>query len=75
MNNNEEKPTVLDFSDSVSHNILWIKQLSEEHDCSLGMAAQAAMMTMTMMDHHHLRTQIDKLEQDLAAISACLSNS
>jgi hypothetical protein len=79
MNNGEtpEIPTVLDFSNSVAHNILWIKQMSEEHDCSQGLAATAALITMTMMDHHRMHAQISKLEQDIAALAAavCPSNS
>ena len=79
MNNSEkpEVPTVLDFSNSVAHNILWIKQMSEEHDCSQGLAASAALITMTMMDHHRLSNHLNKLEQDIATIAAavCQSNS
>jgi hypothetical protein len=74
--NNNEKPA-LDFTDSVAHNILWIKQMAEEHDCSQGIAASAALMTMTMMDHHRMHSQISKLESDIATITAaiCPSNS
>jgi hypothetical protein len=71
----EEQP-VLDFSNSVAHNILWIKQMAEEHDCSQGLASAAALMTMTMMDHHRLSAQVTRLEEEIAAIAAavCPSN-
>lgn len=75
---NGEKPEpqpVLDFSNSVAHNILWIKQMSTEHDCSQGIAASAALMTMTMMDHHRLSAQITKLEEEIAAITAAVCQS
>lgn len=77
MNNGEtpEAPIALDFSNSVAHNILWIKQMSEQHDCSQGLAASAALMTMTMMDHHRLSAQISKLEQEVAAITAAVCPS
>jgi hypothetical protein len=75
MNNNESP--ALNFPDSVSHNILWIKKMSEEHDCSQGLAASAALMTMHMMDHHKMNERFAKLENDIAVITAaiCPSNS
>lgn len=74
--NNSEKP-VLNFTDSVAHNILWIKQMSEQHDCSQGLAASAALMSMHMMDSHGLAQRVTKMEQDIATIVAavCPSNS
>ena len=67
----------LNFPDSVAHNIRWIKQMAEEHDCSQGIAASAALMTMHMMDHQAMKARFDKLEQEVAAIVAavCPSNS
>jgi hypothetical protein len=77
--NNSETPeqTVLDFAGSVTQNIAWIKQLAELHDCSQGIAASAALMTMTMMDHHRMSQHLAKLEADIATLSAavCPSNS
>jgi hypothetical protein len=77
MNNGEtpEAPVALDFSNSVAHNILWIKQMADQHDCSQGMVASAALMTMTMMDHHRLSIQVTKLEQEIAAIAAAVCPS
>jgi hypothetical protein len=74
--NNGEQPAPLNFTDSVSHNIRWIKQMAEEHDCSTGMAATAALMTMTMMDHHRMAQHLTKLENDLATLTelVCPSN-
>lgn len=77
MNNGEspEAQPVLDFSNSVAHNILWIKQMANEHDCSQGIAATAALITMTMMDHHRLSAQVSKLEEEIAAIAAVVCPS
>ena len=67
----------LTFPDSVAHNIQWIKKLSEEHDCSQGLVAAAALMTMHMMDSHNINLRISKMEQEIATIVAavCPSNS
>jgi hypothetical protein len=68
---------VLDFSGSIEHNIRWVKQLAQEHDISPGMAAQAALMTMTMMDHHRFNLILTEIKSDLEMIrqQVCLLNS
>jgi hypothetical protein len=79
MTNGEQEPPQpqLNFADSIAHNIRWIKQIAVDHDCSQGIAASAALMTMTMMDHHQLSTRLINLETDLAELKAslCQSNS
>lgn len=77
MNNGLEPPTSLDFDQSIDHNIAWIKQIALDHDCSQGIAATAALMTMTMMDHYNLNKIIVQIQSDLETIRAelCQSNS
>lgn len=67
----------LSFPQSVENNLEWIKKMGVEHECSAGMAAHAALMTMTMMDHHKMWTAIIQIQTDLAEIknALCQSNS
>lgn len=74
MNDNGSEPG-LDFTQSIEHNIRWIKQLAVEHDCSQGLVASAALMTMTMMDHHRFNQLLTKINADLNVIQTLLCQS
>jgi hypothetical protein len=72
---NNESPVILDFPQSVAHNLEWIKQLAIQHDVSAVLAAHAALMTMTMMDHHKMWTALERLQADIDQIKATLCQS
>lgn len=55
MSDNNGNTTIFTFDQSVANNIQWIKRMAEEHDCSQGLVANAAIMTMLMMDHTHFK--------------------
>jgi hypothetical protein len=76
MTQNNSQPA-LNFPQSVEHNLEWIKQLAMQHECSGGMAAHAALMTMHMMDSHKLWTAITQIQKQVAEIreALCQSNS
>jgi hypothetical protein len=76
MTDNNTTPA-LNFAQSVEHNLEWIKQLAIQHECSGGMAAHAALMTMTMMDHHKMLAEISELQKTVTEIKdlLCQSNS
>jgi hypothetical protein len=74
MNNNNVHEG-LDFVQSVDHNLKWIKQLATDHDVSQGLVASAALMTMTMMDHHRFNMILTKINSDLETIRSTLCPS
>lgn len=74
MNNNGIQEG-LDFVQSVDHNLRWIKQMALDHDVSQGLVASAALMTMTMMDHHRFNMILTQMNSDLEIIRATLCQS
>jgi hypothetical protein len=75
MNNHNSESVNLDFPGSVAQNMEWIKKMAVEHDCSSGLAANAALMTMTMMDHHKMWVAVAEIQKQLAEIREALCQS
>jgi hypothetical protein len=75
MNNHNNESVSLDFPQSVAQNIDWIKRMAVEFDCSSGLAANAALMTMTMMDHHKMWIAITEIQKQLAELREALCQS
>jgi urocanate hydratase len=66
---------IFNFDQSVEHNIAWIKKMAEQHDCSQGIVANAALMTMIMMDHQTFKLVLMDQTERLKKLETALCPS